>query len=239
VNEYLYAILERLPAAWRPSAAGVDGGPIAARRVGDLVVIGSVIGDVPPGNPRTLARHHDVVASTLDADAVLPFRYGVALPTAELESWVAIHRALINATLALVRGRVEMNVKLLRLDSAVDHQLARTRKSADGEGGAGDRELRGLGEHLVHRAGLPDWRYRPAGHAGNVVASVAFLVARAELPDFLARIAPVASRATGVAVVPTGPWPAYSFVPPFDLAPSSRVIDSRSDVRVAPERRAG
>src|SRR5262249_683490 len=37
--------------------------------------------------------------------------------------------------------------------------------------------------------------------------------------DFLARIAPVASRAVGVAVVPTGPWPAYSFVPAFDRPP--------------------
>jgi len=32
------------------------------------------------------------------------------------------------------------------------------------------------------------------------------------VPAFLSRIAPVASRAAGLAVVPTGPAPAYSFV---------------------------
>jgi hypothetical protein len=48
---------------------------------------------------------------------------------------------------------------------------------------------------------------------------VAFLVPRLEVPDFLTRIAPIASRASGVAVVPTGPWPAYSFVPTLGAAP--------------------
>jgi hypothetical protein len=66
---------------------------------------------------------------------------------------------------------------------------------------------------------VEQWRYRPAGTGGNVVASVAFLLPRTELAEFLARIAPVASRAVGVAVVPTGPWPAYSFVPAFDRPP--------------------
>src|SRR5262249_61791962 len=86
---------------------------------------------------------------------------------------------------------------------------------------ADDRRLRELGDQIVDRAALAQWRSRPAGTAGNVVASVAFLVPRSELADFLARIAPVASRAVGVAVVPTGPWPAYSFVPAFDRPPLS------------------
>jgi hypothetical protein len=75
----------------------------------------------------------------------------------------------------------------------------------------------------VSRAGIEQWRYRPAGTGGNVVASVAFLLPRTELAEFLARIAPVASRAVGVAVVPTGPWPAYSFVPAFDRPPLAAV----------------
>jgi hypothetical protein len=40
---------------------------------------------------------------------------------------------------------------------------------------------------------------------------------------FLTRIAPIASRAAGIAVVPTGPWPAYSFVPAFDRFPLARL----------------
>ena len=99
-------------------------------------------------------------------------------------------------------------MKLLRLDGGIDPPR-----------GPGERELRALAEQLVGRAGVEPWRYRPAGSGGNVIASVAFLVPRTDLAEFLARIAPIASRATGVAVVPTGPWPAYSFVPAFDRPP--------------------
>lgn len=242
MNAYLYAIVERLPPAWRGSAAGVNGAPVTARKLGDLIVVSSPMSDVPVGNPRTLARHHDVVASMMDAEAVLPFRYGVAVAAAELEPWVSERRPVIDASLGLVRGCIEMNVKLLRLDCTVDRQVGgRTPRGTNGDDGEpGDQDLRELGDHLVDRAGLLDWRYRPAGRGGNVVASVAFLVPRADLSDFLARIAPVASRAAGVAVVPTGPWPAYSFVPTFDRLPLSRISDARDarDAR-ASERRAG
>src|SRR2546422_5798271 len=70
-----------------------------------------------------------------------------------------------------------------------------------------------------------------------ILASVAFLLPRGELADFLARIAPVASRAVGVAVVPTGPWPAYSFVPTFDRPPLAPAAPPPTDR--AADRRAG
>jgi hypothetical protein len=68
------------------------------------------------------------------------------------------------------------------------------------------------------------------------VASVAFLVERGELTAFLARIAPVAARAAGVAVVPTGPWPAYSFAPALERRPLSARDPDASD---AADRQAG
>ena len=101
----------------------------------------------------------------------------------------------LGRNLAAVRGSVEMTVRLLRLDAAVDGP-----------------HLRSLAERLIERAALPHWRYRPAANPTNVAASLSFLVPRDEVPEFLARIAPVASRAAGLAVVPTGPAPAYSFV---------------------------
>jgi len=122
-----------------------------------------------------------------------------------------------------VRDCVEMSVKLLRLDRAIDQQLARTRPTERSDAPPGEHELRALAEALVERAGLPKWGYRPSGSGGNVVGSVVFLVPRLDLTAFLSRIAPIASHAVGVAVVPTGPWPPYSFVPPLDRSPSGRV----------------
>jgi hypothetical protein len=204
---YMYALVDGLPASWHPPPAVVPTAPVERHQLGPLLLLGSTLDAVPAANPKTLAVHHDVVASALDARAVLPFRYGTAVADGERDAWLGVQRVALETALAQVRGCVEMSVKLLRLDTGVE------------ETGPGESELRALADQIVSRAGIEQWRYRPAGSGGNVVASVAFLLPRTELADFLGRIAPVASRAIGVAVVPTGPWPAYSFVPAFDRPP--------------------
>jgi hypothetical protein len=209
MHDYLYAIVDRLPRAWRGPLPGIGGAPVEAQTVASFLVLRSRIDLVPVATPKTLAAHHDVVASAMDAEALLPFRFGTAVPSGEIDAWLMTHRALLRATVAKLRGCVEMNVKLLRLELGGIH----------GSEPLGEADLRRtaqlemLGERLVARAGIQDWRYRLQGRGSNVAASVAFLVPRGEVPDFLTRIAPIASRAGAVAVVPTGPWPAYSFVP--------------------------
>ena len=205
---YMYAVVEGLPAAWHPPPALTATTSVERHAFGSLFVLASTLERVPPATPRTLALHHDVVASALDAPAVLPFRYGTAVAAGEQDAWLTAQRRTLETALAQLRGCVEMSVKLLRLDSGVDADAAPE-----------EPELRALADQLVDRAAIEQWRYRPAGSGGNVVASVAFLLPRTRLAEFLARIAPVASRAVGVAVVPTGPWPAYSFAPVFDRPP--------------------
>jgi hypothetical protein len=225
VNHYLYALVDRLPPTWPRPSRGIGGAPVTPQRVDDVIVLGSTLESVPPATPRTLAVHHDVVGSVMDAAALLPFHYGTTVPSTVLPEWLAARRATVSAALAAVRDCVEMSVKLLRLDRAIDQQLARSRDSTPRSDTApGEHELRALAEALVERAGLPKWGYRPSGTGGNVVGSVVFLVPRADLTAFLSRIAPIASHAVGVAVVPTGPWPPYSFVPPLDRTPSGRVV---------------
>jgi Gas vesicle synthesis protein GvpL/GvpF len=223
--QYLYAIADRLPAAWRPPAESV-GGPVVLRQLGDLVVLASALEHPPEANARTLAVHNDIVASTLDAEATLPFRFGVVVAAPEVDAWLGAHAQLVRATLGQLRGCVEMSVKLLRLHCG--HSIGRTcRECADGAPGV--VQLRELAERLVVQSGIERWRYRSPGGGSNVAGSVAFLVPRAEMPGFLTRIAPIASRAAGIAVVPTGPWPPYSFVPSFDRFP--RVLLSESSAQ--------
>jgi gas vesicle protein GvpL/GvpF len=232
-DDYLYALVEGLPPAWRAPSSGIRGAAVTVRRWGDRSLITSAVDSVPAPNPRVLATHHDIVASTLDAHAVLPFHYATLAGAIGADAWLSSRREAIDSALALIRGCVEMTVKLLRLDCAVTQHVGV--RAGDGSS-ADERQLKALGDHLIAHAELPHARYRPAGTAGNVAASVAFLVPRAELPGFLTRIAPIASRATGVAVVPTGPWPAYSFVPPFDRLPLARTAAGGS---LSAERRAG
>jgi hypothetical protein len=73
-----------------------------------------------------------------------------------------------------------------------------------------------VADRVAEATGLTSWRSRVSGRGGNATITLAFLVPHAEVPAFLARIAPVASRAGDVAVVPSGPWPASTFVPSLD-----------------------
>jgi hypothetical protein len=197
---YLYAVVQGLPKSWRPPAAGV--GTVTAQPFRDLVLISSPVASPPARTVSAAASHDEVVASVLESTAVLPFRFGTVVTEAELETWLQARWARIRAGLAEVRGRVEMNVRLLQLDQ----------RTAD----PAETSLQGVAERLVERAGLAAWRYCPTGRGDNLAASVVFLVPREEVPAFLARIAPVAARAGNMAVVPTGPGPAYSFTPPLE-----------------------
>jgi len=201
-QSYVYALVDRVPRRWRAPATGVGGGAVVAQSIQDLVLIVSPVLSPFARTLRSQAVHDDVVASLMDAEAVVPFPFGTTV--VNLESWVDERVPELREALGAVRGAVEMTVRLLRLDAGVDGP-----------------HLRSLAERLIERAALPHWRYRPAANPTNVAASLSFLVPRDEVPAFLARIAPIASRAAGLAVVPTGPAPAYSFVSSADMSRAS------------------
>jgi Gas vesicle synthesis protein GvpL/GvpF len=213
IDRYLYAVAEQLPRSWRPPPAGVAAMAVEARRMGDLSVITSAVDHAPREGPRLLSLHHDVVATAMSAAAVVPLPCGTVLPSDELDRWLVLNEARLRDALARVRGRVEMNVRLLQLEWHVPDD--RSLRPALDPGHA----VRALAERLAAHAGAVEWRFRVEGSPRNVAASAAFLLPRDEMGDFLARIGPIASRSPGLAVVPTGPWPPYSFVPAFGAAP--------------------
>jgi gas vesicle protein GvpL/GvpF len=210
-SDYLYAIVEGLPRRWRPPAAGIGASPVVARSVRDLVLITSTIDAVPRPTPRTVALHDDVVSSTLGAEAVLPLEFGTVTAPVQADAWLAAHVTFVRAHLARLRRQVEMTVRLVSL----------------GEPGASSTTLRSTADCLVERAGLAEWRYRDDGTSG-LASSLAFLVPRDAVADFLARIAPVAARARTIAVVPTGPSAPRSFSPPLRTALTDTALLARA-----------
>jgi hypothetical protein len=198
--DYVYAIVEGLPRRWRPPAGGVGSGPVFARPVRDLVLIASAIEAMPRRTPHAMARHDAVVSTTLGAEAALPLEFGTVVPAFELDAWLAVHLGMVHVCLARLRRHLEMTIRLVSLAP-----------------GAGARaSLRATAERLVERADVTEWRYREDGPAG-LSSTLAFLVARDGIAEFLARVAPVAARAGTVAVVPTGPGAPCSFSPRLPL----------------------
>jgi hypothetical protein len=227
--EHLFAIVEGLPASWRPPASVL--GPITARPLDELTLVACQRVAPAAEDARALASHADVVASTLDGAAVFPFRFGTLVPAGELAGWLGLHRARIRATLEELRGRVEMGVRLLRLHCG-HARVGLCPACARGSPDAGD--LADLAERLAERAAVARWRFRSSVHGDNVAGSIAFLVERCDVHAFLARIAPVASRAGAIAVVPTGPWPAYSFAGSFERLSLARVPPPGRDTGARP-----
>jgi hypothetical protein len=194
--DYLYAIAEGLPRRWRPPAVGVSTAPVVARSLCGLVLITSTIDALPRPTPKAMARHAEVVSAALTADAVLPLPFGTVVAALEVDDWLAGHLELIRTCLPRLRRHVEMTIRLVSLSPGAEARAT----------------LRAIAERLVERAEVSEWRCREDG-PGGPVSSLAFLVPRDGVPEFLARVAPVAARAGDVAVVPTGPWAPSSFSP--------------------------
>lgn len=201
MRQHLYGILERPPQASRLPDAGVDDGSILVRRVGGLVVLSTLIDTVPRRSVYAASRHREVQAAVASPGPFFPIPYGVSVPSAQLEAWVAVRAGTIRNGLRLVRGRVEMRVSVLALRL----------------GDVDPVRLCTVADQVAAASGIVTWRSRTAGTGGNIAISLSFLVPRPDVAGFLARIAPLASRAGAVAVVPSGPWPATSFVPPLDV----------------------
>ncbi|MBM3221815.1 MAG: hypothetical protein FJZ38_24625 [Candidatus Rokubacteria bacterium] len=197
---HLYGILERPPLASRVPDVGVDDRPVLVRRFGPFAVLSTLVERTPRATPCAIARHHDVLAAVAAPGPLFPLPYGVGVPLGALEAWLAGRAASLHAGLRLVRGCVEMHVSVLALHFG-DGDPVRLCKIAD---------------RVAEATGVTSWRSRVSGRGGNAAITLAFLVPRTEVPGFLARIAPIASRAGDLAVVPSGPWPAFTFVPSLD-----------------------
>jgi hypothetical protein len=198
---HLYGILERPPLASRLPEVGVDDRPVLVRRIGGFVLLTSLLDATPRPGPAALKRHHEVLASVTVPGPLFPLRYGVGVPLGELEPWLAVRAARIRAGLHALRGKVEMRVSVLSLHF--------------GTGDVGG--LQAVADRVAKAAGVANCRGRLSGKGGNAAVALAFLVPRADVSTFLSRIAPIASRAGDLAVVPSGPWPPFTFVPAIDL----------------------
>jgi hypothetical protein len=198
---HLYGILERPPVASRLPDVGVDDRPVLVRRVGGFVVLSTLVEATPRPTACALSRHHEVLAAVTVPGPLFPLPYGVGVCLGELEPWLAVRASAVRAGLRAVRGRAEMRVSVLALHFD-DGDPARLCTVAD---------------RVAEATGLASWRSRISGRGANAAITLAFLVPRAEVATFLTRIAPIASRAGEVAVVPSGPWPPSTFVPALEV----------------------
>jgi Gas vesicle synthesis protein GvpL/GvpF len=160
-------------------------------------------------SPDDLWAHERLVERLMDDRAVLPMRYGTALPDPEqLKEALAARREEYAAALDRVRGRVELGLR------AVAREPIRARPKASGrayiEALAGEDERR----HELHEplaALAADDRVRRVRDPGEVLRA-AYLVETCAVSRFRAEVRRLERAHPSLVLVDTGPWPPYSFV---------------------------
>ena len=237
---YVYAVTDR-PKEPLPQQLGLDDEELARVVFRDIgAVVSAHAGSDVSAAADKVWRHEQVVESLMSAHAVLPMRFGTLLASwDEVEGMLRRGYPKFVEDIARVRDHVEVGIRFMALREPGDAQASPASggsHSPSSNGLAqsaiapGTAYLRTklLGEHERrdrHQAELELVRktYRIlAEHAAASrldedtvdapTVSAAFLVHRGALASFRQLVGRLAAADRDLALLCTGPWPAYSFV---------------------------
>jgi hypothetical protein len=235
MNLYAYCLSDEATPDMIERAAGIEG---ANARLIEHESIKTVVSDFEGERARVTREnvfaHESIIHQILARTTPLPFRFGMVISAARLESYVATHRHALLAQLSRVRNAVEMSVKIIwdaeaLKRAAVELTEGERIKSASemtGPGAAflaakrreiaGSEALRKQGEEIAiwlqQRLGdtVRETSARVCPTEGMALAA-AHLVERARLNQYRALIAEAREERDDLRFLMSGEWPPYSF----------------------------
>lgn len=222
---YLYAITERSDEA-PPAVTGIAAQPVFGLPVGELLAYVSQAspGQVPLSRANLLC-HEAVVESLMDGRGVLPARFGTMIDAQQLALSLEQNGAAYTALLGRVQGRVELALRVIDT-SPGEERSPRPRGTAAADGrsylrallaaeqrGQGRRsKVEALAEQIATELGAlaeAALCQRPSG--SRLLLKGAYLVRRDAVEALRSHIAEFQAAHPELALLVTGPWPAYSF----------------------------
>ncbi|MCY1030914.1 GvpL/GvpF family gas vesicle protein [Corallococcus sp. BB11-1] len=223
---YLYAVV-RARSGWAAELTGLGPSPVHAVREDDLLALVSDTAGLRVAPTRAhLLTHQRVTDAVLREHTLVPVAFGTVLPSEERvrELLRVAHAPLVRA-LDVLEGRVELGLKvychrdaLARRLEAEQPELAR-RPSEPEEDHEQRLELalleRTTRDMDVLRTGLAPLvaaTHESAPLGERMLLNAAFLVDRAAVAAFEARLKTLVARTEVYAFRFTGPWAGYSFV---------------------------
>lgn len=235
---YAYCLSDEFEPGMVEGEAGVEGAPVRALRFGPLAAVVSEVGGGRVALTRAnVLAHNRVNARVLVRATPLPFRFGTLADEARLAAYVEAQRAALLASLARVRGSVEMGVKIIRRAGGGEeggrHDALNAGRAAPTGGGSGTAYLLSKREALAadeslrkHAEEVAAWlavrvgdaaresrvELCPSAAASKLLVRAAHLVERARLAEYRARLeAARAERGAALRFLTSGAWPPYSF----------------------------
>ena len=216
---WVYGICDR-PDRPPPRAAGLALTPLEGLREGALQAIFTRHASASMELvPEALWAHERVVECLLADRAVLPMRFGSKVDDDDtLRRFLAERQAERAAALTRIKGRVEVGVRVLSRLAARPQAVTSLVGTPTGHEYVRDKlhearqvKLIASALHEPLAALAADNRVQTPRSPDEVLRS-AYLVDRRGVPEFRAAVERLQARNADVAILCTGPWPAYSFV---------------------------
>jgi hypothetical protein len=223
---YLYAITDR-PEMPIPAGPGLEGACLFSLSYRDISAVVSPLAQarVPP-TEANLWRHEAVVETLMADRTVLPVRFGTVLTNeAAVQAALAAHYTDFVASLKLVRGRVELGLRVLWDDDPPAPQSPPAPRKRSGRSY--------LLARLAAERQAQAWRQRAEALATEIdtaltfrtvrstrrvlvtprlLLTAAYLVEHDQVPIFRREVERLSVAHPTLHFLCTGPWPPYSFV---------------------------
>jgi len=164
-------------------------------------------------------QHEIVIRISASVDDVLPVRFGARVEEEELGQLVAMRRDVIHRALDLVRGRVQMTVRIRGEEPSHEGTAAPTITPSTGTAylearrAAAARPLTPMAMAVAAAVRHLAVSEKVGGPANRASTTMYHLVDKHRVEDYNEALSSLQSPALTV----TGPWPAFAFAP--DLWP--------------------
>jgi hypothetical protein len=220
---YVYCLLEGIDAL-DETVLGISAAMVRLEKIEDLgVLISDFNDDTVPVTRENAMAHAAVVRSVLDRTTPLPFRFGTLVSEQQLRNYISARKPALETNLSLVRGCVEMSVKIVTeapkedaAEPAQEQGIGTTFLTAK------RRELLGSELRSAHAKEISAWLNEiVSGLTRDEKVSVqpseklflaaAHLVERANLSPYREKLAAARVVRPDLHFLVSGPWPPYSF----------------------------
>lgn len=220
---YVYCVTEGIDSV-PENLQGIGGAEVRLFQTENLsLLVSDFSGDLVPVYRENALVHATVVRSVLDQTTPLPFRFGALVSEEQLRKYVTSQRETLAANLALVRGCVEMNVKII---SNLEKQQPDNQDLQDKPGTAfleeKRRELIGNRARAEEAKSMAGWLERQLGDAvrqtriktnvtDQLIVAAAHLVERPAVQQYRNKVQALFAERSELKFLMSGPWPPYSF----------------------------
>lgn len=220
---YVYCVTEGIDAL-PENLQGIGGAEVRLLQAENLaLLVSDFSGDLVPGYRDNALVHAAVVRSVLDQTTPLPFRFGALVTEEQLRKFLAAQRETLAANLALVRGCVEMNVKIIsNLEEQPPDNQVLQEKPGTAFLAEKRRELLGSRARAEEAQSIAGWLAGRLGEAvrqtrintnltNQLILAAAHLVERPAIQRYRNKVQEARAERSELKFLVSGPWPPYSF----------------------------